>query len=97
MSRLQRKSSGRGGKGRGRGKTERESGLVVGRGEQETSELRRELDVALRELSELRERKSSLERECVIYQSQLEVRMILLVLHFHAYVYITCGETRLKR
>ena len=42
-------------------------------------ELRRELDAALKELKELRERKSSLERECIIYQSQLEV------VHTHTY------------
>ena len=43
------------------------------RGGEVTGEMRRELDAALKELRELRERKSSLERECVIYQSQLEV------------------------
>ena len=35
--------------------------------------MRKELEMAQRELREMKERKTSLERECVIYQSQLEV------------------------
>ena len=35
--------------------------------------LQQELDGARRELQEARDRKASLERECIIYQSQLEV------------------------
>ena len=42
--------------------------------DEEDGELKRQLELAGSELKELRERKSSLERECVIYQSQLEVR-----------------------
>lgn len=74
VSRVQRKSSGR---GRGKGQNYRERGSLGGKeGEQEVGKMKRELDATLKELTELQDRKSSLERECVIYQSQLEVYTI---------------------
>ena len=36
--------------------------------------LQKDLEETQRELREMKDRKMSLERECVIYQSQLEVR-----------------------
>ena len=60
--------------GRGRGREGGGSGEEMMGGEDVTG-MKRELDAALKELKELRERKLSLERECVIYQSQLEVSM----------------------
>ena len=69
-----RRSSDRGGRGRGRGRGLKRG--LVGAGEtQEVSDLKRQLEASQKELKELRERKTSLERECVIYQSQLEVRI----------------------
>ena len=70
-----RRSSGRGGRGRGggRGQGKSDRGSLEVKEGNEVSELQRELQALQKELKELRERKASLERECVIYQSQLEV------------------------
>ena len=38
--------------------------------------LQKDLEETQRELREMKDRKMSLERECVIYQSQLEVRWV---------------------
>ena len=64
---LQARERRSGGRGRGGGGGEE--------GEEDVSGLKRELDSSLKELKKLKERKWSLERECVIYQSQLEVRV----------------------
>lgn len=72
---VMRRSSDRGGRGRGGGRGQKKGGrgpAEVG-GMQEVSRLKGELEASQKELKELRERKVSLERECVIYQSQLEV------------------------
>ena len=88
----ERKGWGRGGSG-GRGKN-RNGGEQFA-----MSELKRELDMSKKELKELRERKSSLERECVIYQSQLEVRVQLTTVSCDVLVvcvlFYTMGDSKI--
>ena len=82
-----RRSSGRGGRSGGRGRNKGDGGSLGAKEGQEVSELKRELQASQKELKELRERKASLERECVIYQSQLEV-WVALDLSTYMYMYI---------
>ena len=70
---LVRRESGRRSRGRGGGRGGQRGGGGGG-GEQDVMEMRKLLEASQKEIQELRERKASLERECVIYQSQLEVR-----------------------
>ena len=65
-----RRSIGRGSRGRGGVKRGQRVGEEK---DQALTDLKMSLEASQKDLKELKERKASLERECVIYQSQLEV------------------------